>query len=286
MFPSWEVIWTELRDGLMSQPRCSAHPDFPCVETLRTRQPNDILRVDDAGVFVRSHRTGNEDRISAAALRAWWLHLSENGNAALSTKDPNCPRSDRARLTGALIARCLPDRVEFDGRQLLLRSGPVSDRLLPEEVDSSEVYFEGAVRTIKINAYERDRRARAACIARHGRRCTVCRIEMSEIYGSAAELVIHVHHVVPISEVGAEYAVDPAKDLLPVCPNCHAVIHSKKPAYSVEDVRAMLVGTPDERPRGLIPQGDVEKSKSAPTSVRKGRRAADETVNPRRETEP
>jgi hypothetical protein len=30
------------------------------------------------------------------------------------------------------------------------------------------------------------------------------------------------------------------KDLRPVCQNCHAVIHSRKPAFSIEEVRKML----------------------------------------------
>jgi len=36
-----------------------------------------------------------------------------------------------------------------------------------------------------------------------------------------------VHHLVPISKIGKKYRVDPIKDLRPVCPNCHAVIHLK-----------------------------------------------------------
>ena len=43
-----------------------------------------------------------------------------------------------------------------------------------------------------------------------------------------------------LSEVGREYVVDPVTDLRPVCPNCHAVLHARKPAYSIEDVRELL----------------------------------------------
>jgi predicted HNH restriction endonuclease len=37
-----------------------------------------------------------------------------------------------------------------------------------------------------------------------------------------------------------EYVVDPVADLRPVCPNCHAVLHSRRPAYSIEEVRGLL----------------------------------------------
>jgi 5-methylcytosine-specific restriction protein A len=30
---------------------------------------------------------------------------------------------------------------------------------------------------------------------------------------------------VPISTIGKEYLLDPVKDLVPVCPNCHAMLH-------------------------------------------------------------
>ena len=40
-----------------------------------------------------------------------------------------------------------------------------------------------------------------------------------------------------ISDIGKEYEVDPIKDLIPVCPNCHAMIHSKRPAFTIEEIK-------------------------------------------------
>lgn len=37
-----------------------------------------------------------------------------------------------------------------------------------------------------------------------------------------------------------KYIVDPIKDMAPVCPNCHFIIHQRKPAFSIDEVRAML----------------------------------------------
>ena len=36
-----------------------------------------------------------------------------------------------------------------------------------------------------------------------------------------------MHHIVPLAEIKEDYVVDPVKDLIPVCPNCHMVLHSK-----------------------------------------------------------
>lgn len=109
-----------------------------------------------------------------------------------------------------------------------------------ELVEASEWVVEGAYRQIRVNAYERNPIARRRCIEAHGRACTVCSLHFSSLYGSAAEGYIHVHHLVPLSQIGTEHEVDPANDLRPVCPNCHAVIHLRTPPYSIAEVRGML----------------------------------------------
>ena len=47
---------------------------------------------------------------------------------------------------------------------------------------------------------------------------------------------MYVHHINQISEMGGEYEIDPVKDLIPVCPNCHSMIHSKRPAFTIEEL--------------------------------------------------
>jgi hypothetical protein len=113
---------------------------------------------------------------------------------------------------------------------------------LPEELDGT-IFNEGAKCRVTINAYERDHRARQACLAAHGTACAVCGISLRDVYGSAADGLIHVHHIRPLSEIGQEYRVDPRADLRPVCPNCHAVLHRRVPAYSIDEVRGFLRAT-------------------------------------------
>lgn len=110
----------------------------------------------------------------------------------------------------------------------------------PEEVGNKESFKEGATRTVKVNAYERNPKARKMCIEHFGVQCAVCDLKLADFYGEVAKDLIHVHHLKPLSEVGAEYTVDPVEDLRPVCPNCHAVIHLRKPPYSVEEMKKML----------------------------------------------
>jgi 5-methylcytosine-specific restriction protein A len=108
---------------------------------------------------------------------------------------------------------------------------------LAEELSSPEKYSEGARFAVTINAYERNPKARAACIAHHGHICAVCGFDFVRVYGGLGEGFIHVHHVIPIGKIGMEYKIDPIADLIPVCPNCHAMIHRVEPPLAVEQLR-------------------------------------------------
>ena len=110
----------------------------------------------------------------------------------------------------------------------------------PDEVSAQSKYVEGAVRSVVVNAYERNPVARARCIEVHGAVCAVCGFNFKSAYGEAASGYIHVHHLRPLATVNQEYEVDPVNDLRPVCPNCHAVIHLANPPYTLEQVQAML----------------------------------------------
>jgi 5-methylcytosine-specific restriction protein A len=125
----------------------------------------------------------------------------------------------------------------------LLPIEPVDDEENPE-ADTPEVLGlpEGAKVRVEMNRYERDRRNRAAALAIHGYSCKACDVDLSERYGVAAAGFIEVHHTTPVSEVGAGYIIDPATDLVPLCPNCHGVAHRRSPPYSVDELREMLAG--------------------------------------------
>ena len=60
-------------------------------------------------------------------------------------------------------------------------------------------------------------------------------------YGAEFKEIIEVHHIVPVSQIGEAYVVDPIKDLIPVCPNCHTALHSKKNGtYTPEELQKLI----------------------------------------------
>jgi len=122
---------------------------------------------------------------------------------------------------------------------------PSSRRTTRPQAKEPTVYYEGATGQVLTTRYERDPVARAECLKHYGSNCFVCGFNSGEAYGPEAEGIIHIHHLIPLSQIGSKYEVDPIRDLRPVCPNCHAVIHRHKQAYSIEEVKQMLVRRKD-----------------------------------------
>ena len=108
------------------------------------------------------------------------------------------------------------------------------------EILSPTALPEGAKKQVTVNTYERNPIARAACVAHHGTRCKVCDIDLRMRFGPIASGFIHVHHLVPLSAIGKSYQIDPLKDLVPVCPTCHAVLHLRVPPLSISEARDLL----------------------------------------------
>lgn len=102
---------------------------------------------------------------------------------------------------------------------------------------------EGALTRIEVNRYERSAFNRQACLIFHGYICKVCDFDFEQKYGILGQGFIHVHHIVPVSELGSNYKINPKKDLVPVCPNCHAMIHKRKPPYRVDELKNIISNT-------------------------------------------
>ena len=129
--------------------------------------------------------------------------------------------------------------------------GDVADRHRPrskqkkvtfcaEEVDPADgPFIEGATCRITVNSYERNAAARTACLEHYGSTCWICDFDFGIEYGPEANGYIHVHHLKPLSQMESSYKVDPERDLRPVCPNCHAVIHLGGGTRSLEDIKTM-----------------------------------------------
>jgi 5-methylcytosine-specific restriction protein A len=118
-------------------------------------------------------------------------------------------------------------------------------KLFPDELDPGKKYVEGAKKQVRVNAYERDPKARKACLAHYGYNCAVCGFNFQTRYGEIGKDFIHVHHLKPLALTDGRYELNPITDLRPVCPNCHAMLHRGENVLSIEELHACVIATED-----------------------------------------
>ncbi len=110
----------------------------------------------------------------------------------------------------------------------------------PDEVGAFSGLREGAAKPVLVNRFERNVAARRICLSHYGIACMVCELNFESTYGALGAGFIHVHHLKPLASIGREYVLDPIRDLRPVCPNCHAMLHRTTPPLSITALRRLL----------------------------------------------
>lgn len=109
-----------------------------------------------------------------------------------------------------------------------------------EQSENHQTYWEGNQVTKLTTKYERNPEARAACLAEKGYSCAVCQFDFHKTYGETGKEYIHVHHTVRVADRPRPYKVNPIKDLVPLCPNCHAMTHKRIPPYSTSELKDIM----------------------------------------------
>lgn len=118
---------------------------------------------------------------------------------------------------------------------------PKTDHLQPSE---DEPLTEGKIRQVSLTIHERNRKYRQICLTEHGYVCTVCGMDFEKFYGEIGREFIEVHHLERIADTDGEHEIDPKTDLVPLCSNCHSMIHRKeggKP-FTLDELKQMYKG--------------------------------------------
>jgi len=142
------------------------------------------------------------------------------------------PRTKEGNWSAQASGTRVPAHVVTGVRKLwaLRKANLPSFQDLPpiKQVPKPELW-EGAKSTTLVSVHERPRAARLQCLEVHGTVCFGCGFDFGTFYGPEAEGLIEVHHINPISQSGGRRRVNPTKDLIPLCANCHRVVHLRKP---------------------------------------------------------
>lgn len=103
-------------------------------------------------------------------------------------------------------------------------------------------YVEGEDTDTESKRYERSKKARERCIKEYGYKCYVCQFDFEAVYGKElGEGFIEVHHKVSIAQRAQRegaYHFNPITDLVPLCSNCHSMVHRKRgEVLDVDDLK-------------------------------------------------
>jgi hypothetical protein len=214
--------------------------------TSNSKEPASVLSIK---------KKANAYPVIAAAIRALgsdgaWVRRSDliqflRKASPKSIADPE--------LAGNMIdwfsahwTQCLPHMTQYQAEFRRTRLADPKEEHYAYAMQQPEAYElanvpadfpEGGRRTIVINAYERNWEARQVCISHYGATCFICGFDFALRYGKLGKGYIHVHHRKPLAEIGTTYSVDPIRDLIPVCPNCHSMLHAQP--GEVMDVEAL-----------------------------------------------
>lgn len=118
------------------------------------------------------------------------------------------------------------DKVKRERRKLANAINAVTDHCEPEAENESRK--EGEVSQVSVTHYERSSENRKKALLKYGYECQVCHMNFEEVYGEIGKNYIEVHHLYPVCNMGEDYQfdpLDPERGLIPLCSNCHSMIH-------------------------------------------------------------
>lgn len=198
----------------------------PCIDQMQAASPE---RVAVARALLRQLASAYDVAIAPGQNVEDWSVTGSDFGITVTVRDIADPQSDEAlSLTAqSVIVPLMAAMAELIGY----------DDLETAEVEYDE---EGALTEAVVKRRERSPRNRLLCLSIHGKRCAVCGFVPPDLYGAAGD-IIEVHHIEPVSQLAAARPYDPATDLIPLCPNCHRAVHTRRPAPLLPDeLRAML----------------------------------------------
>lgn len=110
--------------------------------------------------------------------------------------------------------------------------------------DAEELGDEEGAPVLRLSRqYERKKANRIRCLNHHGYSCVVCGFNFEERYGSLGAGFVEVHHIFPVASMPEGYRPDPRTEMVPLCANCHRMVHKSFPPLDPDELRRRL---PDE----------------------------------------
>lgn len=124
----------------------------------------------------------------------------------------------------------------------MLRHGierPSLEDIKEEENEQTNEYKEGERKTREYSYFKRNPKLAISAKKNYGYICQACGFDFQSVYGDIGKEYIECHHLDPLSE-RADTFISTLKDVCVLCANCHRMIHKKKPAMSLNELKSTI----------------------------------------------
>jgi 5-methylcytosine-specific restriction protein A len=113
-------------------------------------------------------------------------------------------------------------------------------------VDGGATEFEEGIRCqAERSFFHRNPHLAEEAKRQYGCKCQACGFDFVSAYGELGDNFAEVHHLNPLSERPSEEwtkeILSSVADVAVLCANCHRMIHRRKPALSIDQLKAILL---------------------------------------------
>jgi predicted HNH restriction endonuclease len=140
---------------------------------------------------------------------------------------------------GVYLARLTPDLyAALSTVAAVLPQTPATSEDPKPETAIAGDFAEGERQKRETTFFKRNPKLRREAIRRHGAICIVCKFNFEKRYGEAGKGYIEIHHLNPLAERLDAASGEPirtnAEDVVPLCANCHRVVHRTRPSMTLD----------------------------------------------------
>jgi 5-methylcytosine-specific restriction enzyme A len=133
-----------------------------------------------------------------------------------------------------------------------LKNNSANEDAFATDESNEKNYYEGKKTqyTKEITVITRNPGARKKCLDHYfpnnkRYKCQICGFDFEETYGNIGKQFIDVHHIeshAQVSKKRGEHKINPKKDLIPICSNCHDIIHRnrRRPPLEIDEIKNLI----------------------------------------------
>ncbi len=136
------------------------------------------------------------------------------------------------------------DLIRKYGRTLQTRSVAAGGTSVGQPEEDEAAFPEGRELFLKHRERERsstvNQRAKRLFVEKHGRFfCEACGFDFEKVYGELGRGFIEAHHTIAVSTL-SENSETRVSDIAMLCPNCHRMVHRRRPWLCMKHLQSIL----------------------------------------------